>query len=274
MAVTEEDAESLLRLFERQSGLRERVRTIARDERLDELTRAIRDLERRTDERFAELAEAQKRTDERLASLVEEVRSLAEAQKRTDERLAELAQAQKRTDDRLASLIEEVHSLTVTVRHELVPTVAGIKGQLLEMRYRDRAGAYFGGLLRRVKVIEPDVLQEAVEEMAAVERSDALLIDLVVAGTARSHPEKPEVWVAVEVSSVVDERDMARAVRRAALLRLTGHAVVPAVAGERILSEVRMQPGISRVLILEDGRWDNWETALAAALTDPEAASS
>ncbi len=318
MAITDEDVESLLRLIESRHELRERFRAIVRDERLEELTRAVRDLERRTVERFAEvaaaqkgtderlaalaaaqkgtderlaalteevraLAVAQKGTDERLAALTEEVRALAVAQKRTDERLAALTEevralavAQKRTDERLAALTEEVRALAVAQKRTeetvgvLGATMGGMKGQLLEMRYRDRAVAYFGRLLRRVKVVDPGALQEALaESLSDDELFDALNADLVVSGTSRSHPEVPEIWVAVEVSSVVDRNDVTRAVRRAALLRRAGRPVVPAVAGERVDDRALDEPGIAGVLILEDGRAHHWESALAGALPHP-----
>ena len=75
-----------------------------------------------------------------------------------------------------------------------------------------------------------------------------------------------EIWIAVEVSSVVDENDVTRAMRRAALLRRAGRPVVPAVAGERVDDRAREAPGIARVLVLEDGGAHQWESALAAAL--------
>ena len=41
----------------------------------------------------------------------------------------------------------------------------------------------------------------------------------------------PELWLVVEVSSVVDRGGVERAVRRAGYLRQIGYAVLPAVAG-------------------------------------------
>ncbi len=231
MALTEQDIVLFFQLLESRLELRERLRAIARDQRLEELALAIRELERRMDERFAQLAAAQARTEERLEAL---------------------AAAQARTEETLRGVIV---------------TMGGMKGQLLEMRYRDRAAAYFGRVLRRVRVVEPHVLEDALaDDLSSDELFDALNVDLVVAGTAATHPEKPEVWVAVEVSSVVDSEDVARALRRAALLRRAGRPVVPAVAGEHVDRRALEQPSIERVLVLEDGRVRYWESALAAAL--------
>ncbi len=281
MALTEQDVDLLFRLIEGRFELRERLRAIARDARLEELATALRDLERRMDERFVELAAkvealaaAQARTEERLEALAAKVEALAAAQARTEERLNELAAAQARTEERLEALAAKVEALaaaqgrTEEALRRLTDQSGAMKGQFLETRYRDRAGAYFGRFLRRARAVEPLALEDALSErLSEEELFDVLNIDLVVVGTAASHPEKPEVWVAVEISNVVDSSDVARALRRAALLGRSGRPVVPAVAGERVEESALAHPSSARLLVLEDGRARNWEPALAAALS-------
>ena len=64
---------------------------------------------------------------------------------------------------------------------------------------------------------------------------------------------------------MIDREDVARAHRRAALLRQAGHRAVPVVAGDAITlgaeSEIKSAP----IIVLRDGQSEGWEAELAAA---------
>ena len=204
-----------------------------------------------------ELTEAQKRTEirlERTENRLDRVEAilaeLVEAQKRTEQRVNELAEAQKRTELSLQKLIDRV---------------ASNSGKLLEIEYRDKAYAYFGSLLRRVKVVPLVELESDLEErLSDAEIVDLAPLDLLVRGRVRNR--EGEVWLAVEVSAVVDANDVRRASRRAALLRKAGYAAVAVAAGEQLTDGALQEAHETPTLLVQDGRRQNWEEALALAL--------
>lgn len=200
-----------------------------------------------------ELAEAQRRTEERLERLEAVVETLAEAQRRTEEQLRALA--------------EHVYILA-EAQHRMVDTLAGFKGRVLELDYREKAGAYFGPLLRRLRVVPPHTLEDELQaQLSPEEFKDVLQLDLLVSGQPRYHPEMPEVWLAVEVSAVIDKEDVSRAQRRAELLRRAGYQAIPAVAGERATLVAEDEARLHNVVMLQDGRVFLWQEALAATST-------
>jgi len=175
------------------------------------------------------------------------VEELAAAQARTEQRLEELAAAQARTEVRLGRLT----------------------GWQLEHRYHQRAMAYFGRLLRRVRVLSLQELEEALEpRLSAEEWEDLLELDLLVSGQPRYPEEVPPVWLAVEVSATVDPHDVERALRRAAALRRAGYRTIPTVAGEQVAEEAEKAIRAGHLLLVLDGRPQFWEEALAAAMAD------
>jgi len=288
--------ERLNRLEETVAALAEaQRRTEERLNRLEETVAALAEAQRRTEERLnrleetvAALAEAQRRTEERLNRLEETVAALAEAQRRTEERLnrleetvAALAEAQRRSEERLSNveerlsraesniflLTEQVRALVMS-QQKIVDELGSLKGRVLEIAYRDKAPAYFGRLLRRPRVVDPNELWEKLENQLTVnELDDVLLVDLIVQGRPRQQTEAEEIWLAVEVSAVVDEGDVTRARRRAALLRQAGYRAVPVVAGERATPGAEDEARQQKVAILQDGRSLLWNEALTAWTT-------
>ncbi len=142
----------------------------------------------------------------------------------------QLAQAQARTETQVQALTRTVERLT--------GVVGDLRGELLERRYRDHAAGYFQRLLRRIRVVPPETLEALAEEaetqgrLSSEEHAELLRTDLVVTGRRRE--DEAEVYLAIEVSAVIDEGDVERAARRAALLaRLVSEPVLAVVAGER-----------------------------------------
>ena len=200
----------------------------------------------------ADLALAQKRTEQRLDRLEAVVAELAAAQKRTEQRVEELAAAQKRTED---------------VLQKLVIRVARNTGKLLELDYRDKAYSYFGTLLRKVKVVSLQDLEPNLEQHLSDDEMRALLpLDLLVYGQVRHAPTPTDVYLAVEVSTVVDANDVLRASQRAALLRKAGYRAVPAAAGEDVTEGATDAARDAAVLLVQDGAKLYWDPALAQAL--------
>jgi len=246
------------------------------EERLSRLEAAVQELaeaQRRSEERLSrleaavqELAEAQRRSEERLSRLEATVQELAEAQRETGRQIQELRQGLEELSSQVHELAQAVFRLTETVTR-LEGTVGDIKGRLLEMAYRERPYAYFGRLLRSIRVVHFPEIEDLVEGHLSREEVDELLqLDLLLCGRLREHPERPEVWLAVEVSSVVDKWDVERAKKRAALLQKAGLRVVPVAAGLHSLPEAAHKAEVEGVTLAIDGAVSCWEQALQSAL--------
>jgi archaellum component FlaC len=219
-------------------------------------------------QRVEELAQAQARTEQR-------VEELAQAQARTERRVEELAQAQARTEQRVEELAQALTALTAEVRelrrdvegikvdlaqlkvevHGLKNDVGLLKGDALERHYREFGPAYFSTVVRRPRVLSraalADLLDAAVDErrITEEEQHEVLLTNVVLTGQRRD--DRQPVYVAVEVSSVIDVHDVSRAQYRALTLQKLGQPTIPVVAGHFVLPDadaVAQASGIWRVL--------------------------
>lgn len=231
-----------------------REQLAVRREDFDALQSVVRELaeaQKHTEERVEELAEAQKRTEQRLDRLEAVVTELVEAQRRTEEEIRKLVESQIRFEEQMRKF--EIRQDKST-------------GLLLEMKYRDKAPAYFGRVLRKVRPVSFQDIEEDLEKLPDYERNDVLLLDLLVCGYPRTQPDAPEVWLAIEVSAVVDRNDVERAQRRAAVLKRAGYRAIPAVAGEKTTEGGESTARAADVLLLQDGRVQFWDKALSKAL--------
>jgi uncharacterized protein YukE len=216
-----------------------------------------------------ELAEAQKRTEERLDRLEAVVAELAEAQKRTEQRVEELAEAQKRTEQRVEELAEAQKRTEETLNKLIMRfdrievKLGGLVGDNLERKYRERAFAYLGQVLRPVHSVSlQDLLPQLEARLTEAELDELLPLDVLLRGQVRELPNRPEIWLAMEVSAVVDQTDVERAVSRARALAKAGLRTMPAVAGEEFTEGARLLAIRQKVLLLQDGRRHNWLEAL------------
>jgi len=295
VAFTVNDLRDLLRLLREQPDWLSEVRRVVLAEELLALPRELAEVQRRTDERFAELAEAikqltlrfeeaQQRNDERFAELAEAIRQLTlrfeeaqrrnderfeEAQRSNDERFAELAEFQRRTDERFAELAEAIRQLTLRFEEAQQRNdnqFADIRGKLLEIEYRNKIGAIFGGRLRKPRVVDAgDVWDMLRDQLGEAEIRRIVAADLIVRGGLLRAQGEGELWLVVEVSSVIDRNDVARAAERAALLRKAGLMVVPVVAGQRLTQGAVTLAEEFGVAIARNGGLDGWDKALAEA---------
>ncbi|MCS6951993.1 MAG: hypothetical protein RMK57_01055 [Bryobacterales bacterium] len=273
MPFTVEEFHDLVRLLEQHPEWRAELRRLVLSEELLSLPDLVKDLvqaQRRGDERFQaldarlealslkleQLAEAQRRTEERLQALELRLEQLAAAQQRTEERIRELVEVQQRTQAEIV-LLQRVQSDAVTRLERTEQRLADLLGRDLERRYRERAASYFQGLLRRIRVIDHQTLGSQLDDavdagrITRSERDEVLRLDLVVQGRL----DDQEAYLAVEVSSAVDDFDVRRAAERAALLsKATGQLVIPAVAGSEVAAEVAEAAARHNVRCFLDGR--------------------
>jgi hypothetical protein len=259
-AVRRQDFEALQAvvqdLVEAQGRTEQRVAELAEaQQRTEQRVAELAEAQQRTEQRVAELAEAQRRTEQRVAEL-------AEAQQRSEERLgrletalAELAAAQQRTDESLERLIKRVDKMDVSLND--------LRGWRLEHKYKERAFGYFGRILRRAKAVDVEELLCNLEaHLSADELEDVSLLDVLVRGQYQDAIRSMDIWLALEISAVIDARDVERAGRHAQLLRKAGYAAVPAVAGEQITEGALVTCELDKVLLVRNGHRMYWPEAL------------
>ena len=165
------------------------------------------------------LDEEFQRLPEQVTALTEQVRALSEA-------IASLAE---RMDQRMLSQEGRTDWLI---------------GAMAELRFRQRAAAYFGHILRRLQVIDSSALADQIDDaidagtFAEADREPLMRLDVVARG--RDRVTREPRYLAVEVSAGLGEGDILRAADRAAVLsRLTGVPAVPVVAGYSIAPQFR-----------------------------------
>ena len=240
VAITKQHEERLAKVEARLEGVEERLT--------------------RLEESVAQLVEVQKQHEERLARVEQSIAELTEAQKRTEERvgrleiaMAELAEAQKRTEQQVQRLTDRMGQMA---------------GDLLEIKYRDKPSSYFGRIVRQARLVDlADVEAMLGDRLTDEQLFDLLQLDLVVHGQLRQpkgkRREQLEVWLAIEVSSVVDREDVERAERRAKILRQAGLPVLAVAAGGNLTLGARELAQSKGVVLQADGRLEFLEEALA-----------
>jgi hypothetical protein len=231
-----EDFHDLIRLLQARPEWRADLRRVVLTDELLALPEQIARLQVETDRRFHELAEAQRRTEERVAAL---------------------AEAQNRINEQIAALTRVVYALTEDVR-VLKIDVGDLKGDNLERRYREKAPAYFGRLVRRMRVLSAEelaeLLEDAVEQgqLTEAEKDEAILTDVVVRG--RYQGSGAEAYLVIEVSWGVGVHDVERAVQRAAVLGKLGIPALPVVAGKAVTAQAEQLAHEKHVWQIIDGQ--------------------
>ncbi|RKY71536.1 MAG: hypothetical protein DRQ14_07165, partial [Candidatus Latescibacterota bacterium] len=216
-----------VRILERRPDWREELRRLILTDELLKLPQVVR-----------ELVEAQRRTEEELKTLTARVDSLT---RRVDSLAAQMEALTSRVDSltqrvdsltaqmevltarvnsltqRVDSLAAQMEALTARVDslteaqvkteetlRRLGIDVAELKGDSLERKYREKAPAYFGPLLRRAKSLSADELWDIVDRgieegvLTSEEAREVLDTDIVVRG--RRWKDGKEEFLVVEVS--------------------------------------------------------------------------
>ena len=190
---------------------------------------------------------------EELLSLPEQVAAL---RAETERRFQEMAATVDKLAREVARLGIGMGDLQRTQKR-LIIDVADLKGDSLERRYRERAPAYFGGLIRRARALTTEDLDELLEPAVGLgrlsedEAKEVLHSDVVVRGRRRE--DGSEVYLVVEVSSGVGPDDVERAARRAEILSRSGVAALAVVAGKRITADASRRAREMQVWQVTDG---------------------
>ena len=183
---------------------------------------------------------------------------LAEFRREVAEQIAELRRDMEQRFCEVEKQIAELRGDTDVHFHRVNVQIGQLKGENLERRYRERAHAYFGRLLRKGRVVGSQELSDLLEEAAdrgvlsQSDREEVAWADLIMRGRWRA--DGRQVMVLAEVSWVVDRNDVRRAVDRAALLARLGTPVVPVVAGDSVTERAADMARSRNVWQILDGR--------------------
>ena len=226
--------DDLIAVLDRNPQYRSRLRqSILDDEfqRLPEQTAALTERTQTLVETTASLAERMDQLTERMDQLTKRMDQLAVRMDQLTKRMDRLAVRM----DQLAAGMEE---LAARMKSQEVRT-DWLMGAEAERRFRERAAAYFGHLLRRLRVVDSSALADQIDDaidagtFAEADREPLMRLDVVAQGRDRATGQPR--YLAVEASAGLGEGDVLRAADRAALLsRLTGVPAVPVVAGYSI----------------------------------------
>ncbi len=242
LAVPEQIADLRREVAELRRDMEQRFREV--DEQIADLRREVAELRRDMEQRFREV-------DEQIADLRREVaelrRDMEQRFREVDEQIADLRRDTERNFNRVQVQLDQ-----------LTDDVGQLKGENLERRYRERAYAYFGRLVRKAHVLTSEELSVLLDDAAdrgvlsESDRTKVALADLILSGTWRA--DGGQVMVLAEISSVVDRSDVLRATDRAALLARLGTPVVPVVAGASVTERAAGMARSRNVWQMLDGR--------------------
>ncbi|MFN3742028.1 MAG: hypothetical protein ACK4VW_05090 [Anaerolineales bacterium] len=237
--------------------------------------RELIEAQKQTEQQIKELIEAQKKSEERLTRLEQSVAELTEAQKRTEQQIRELTEAQKKTEERVDRL-EQITAELIEGQKKLVREVGELRGDMLEIRYRQRAFSYLGRIASRVKVVDlQDILPDVEPYLSDEEYDDLLALDMLVSGRLKTSLAErigeSNIWIAIEVSGVVDKADVQRARRRADLLHRAHLKVLPLAAGQRWTRGAWAAAGELGVVLQQDGKLELLEAALEKLVAQNDA---
>ena len=198
----------------------------------------------------AELVGAQRQSQQQLSALTERMGQLVVRMDQLVVRMDQLAEAQATTEARLQGLAAQLS--------RVADRTDAAYGYIVELRYRQRAHAYFQRIARRIHVLSgeelDDLLEPAIEQgvLAEQEAGQVHLADAVLRGRLREDDEP--VLLVLEVSVLVDAMDVQRAADCAGVLARLGTRAVGVVAGEQIMPMAALQAQKQAVWQVTDGR--------------------
>ena len=214
-------------LTERVNAHTEQIRALTEQVRANTEQSARRSSIRANTERIQAITEQVNANTEQIRANTEQIRALTEQVKELVHHMKAVVARLDTHDTRLGRLERRTDYLM---------------GSDAEWRFRRNAGAYFGDILRRIRVIDNNDLAIQVDDaiVAGVfERADrrfVLALDLALRG--RDWDTNEEKCLAVEVSVGLGQSDVERAKSRAILLeKLLGVPAIPVVAGYSIAPE-------------------------------------
>lgn len=212
-----------------------------------------------------------------LPMLSKIIRELAEAQYQTGEHLKKLVEVQQQSHTELKDLKSTIYMLIEQTRYQVegqkhnYNAIMGITNLVLDARYREKAYAYFAYVLRRIRVVDIGTLAEDLEARLPFEEfKDIFSLDLVIKGKLWNRLDISEVLMAIEISAVLEPKDITRVYKSAHILRKAGYLAIPAVAGEHITLEAEAEARLRKAVVVLGEKTFLREEALQAWVDQPE----
>ncbi len=192
---------------------------------------------------------------EDFLSLPETIRQLILVQQQTEIKMQQLIAQNIKYEERLTLIQQHIERSS--------DQMGDLRGKSLEQNYKENAHAYFAKILRKIKIISKQQLADLLEDILEPEQlKDALLIDLVIKGKPRIS-EINEIWLSIEISTVIDRHDVLRSLRRSQLIQQTGNITIPVVAGEAITGGATIEAKNLKVVVVQPGEINFWEQAIS-----------
>jgi len=216
MALTAAEVEEFISAIQQDPALRDRVRNaILADDFL-----ALPGLVRQLVEQGEAFREDLARHDARMDQLTARMDQLAEQMTLLTQRI-----------DRLAAFVENING-----------RVGNLEGWQYEDRYRRNLAAHLVQRFRKVQTVDlgsfaPVLTLLDDRKISQREFDNLMKLDILARGREKGNLDGPEVFVAIELSILVDISDVQRANERAETLRMTGLPVQAAVDGDAIRPE-------------------------------------
>jgi len=247
------------RLAEQVRLLTEQVRLLT--ERMDRFEQRFDRLEQREDHLEQRVEEGFNQVNERIDQLEQRTN---ERFNQVDERFNQVDERFNQVDERFNQVDERFNQVDRNIQ-KLTDQVGSMRGETLELRYRNHVGAYFGRVLRRMNVVEIRSLEDELETHLSDEAFEQLLnLDLLAKGKVKNHPNHPEVWIAIEVSATVRTNDVTRARQRADILCQAGYPTIAVAGGEECsLDAIALAQQTNVVIIQDGGQMTGWDAAFA-----------
>ncbi len=233
MAFAVSDFQDLLKLLDEHPEWQAELRRKILDDEFLRLPEYVR-------QNSADIRELTARTTELQATTAQLQANTARLQANT----AELQANTARLDAAIARLTDEQAKTAELLRRNIIRTDTAL-GAALETRYRMHPGGHLGHLVRKAHAVDPDDLPlfSDADDDGRITEAEALAVrqlDLIVQGVQGRGSTQRDVLLAVEVSNVIDARDIGRVAARAATLRAVGYAyAIPVVVGAYINDDNR-----------------------------------
>ncbi len=261
--IVRELAEAQRRAEERLGGVEDRL------SRLEQAVNQLAEAQRGAEARLEGVEDRLARAESRLEGVESRLEGVEDRLARAESRLEGVESRLAGVEDRLTGTELAIQQLVVAQREtaehlrRLTDKVGAMDGVLLESDYARKVPSYFGQWLRRAKAADLGELWDQLESHLGHEDTRyALLADLVVRGRVAQLADRPDAYLVVEISAVIDDHDVERAIRRAELFRRAGLPAIPAVAGREATGAAKALAEGRGVAMLQDGQEFYWDQAL------------
>ncbi len=137
-----------------------------------------------------------------------------------------------------------------------------MRRERLHAKYQQRIGSYWGKWSLRIKVVEVNSLEDD-ERIPEEAYNELLRLGLLAKGKIKYHPDRPDVWLAIEISTMVNIEDVTRVRQRADFLCQAGYPTLAVAWGPECSHAATDLAQQTKVVVMQDGgTLSGWDAAL------------